>query len=444
MSPEVLSLIGILLGLVVLIGLAYKNWPILIVAPIAVVVVAVFSGVNPFTTLTSTYMEKFVVFAKNYFLILFFGAVFGKLMGECGAARTIAIKVSKLVRKFPGKEKPMAVISLILICAILTYGGVSSFVVVFTLVAIAKDLFQELDIPWHMYTCSVAGSGLWTMTMLPGTPSVQNQVPITYLGTTAMAAPALSMFAVAVSAVMVFGYVFWMCARCTRRGEHFEPSGTEILKVQLGEDLSSDHLPNLFLCLLPCIILFVVMNFLNQGAVVGLIAGCVSCIVIFHKKFNIVKLKSCIGAGGTNATSAVMAACAASGFGGVVATVSGYTMVLNSLASIPGPEIFQLIVAVNVAAGITGSASSGLNIAFASLTDRFLASGLNPEIIHRMACISSGGLDTLPHCSTVVNTLNVTKLTYAQGYKHYGVMTVIIPLITVVIWGVFVGIGVFT
>ena len=93
---------------------------------------------------------------------------------------------------------------------------------------------------------------------------------------------------------------------------------------------------------------------------------------------------------------------------------------------------------------VSGSASSGLNIAFASLTDRFLASGLNPEIIHRMACISSGGLDTLPHCSTVVNTLNVTKLTYAQGYKHYGVMTVIIPLITVVICGVFVGIGVFT
>lgn len=365
-------------------------------------------------------------------------------MGECGAARAIAIKVSKLVRKFPGKEKPMSVISLILICTILTYGGISSFVVVFTLVAIAKDLFLELDIPWHMYTCSVAGSGLWTMTMLPGTPSVQNQVPITYLGTTAMAAPALSMFAVLVSAIMVFGYVFWMCGRCERRNEHFEPSGTEILKVPLGEDLSSDNLPNLFLCLIPCIVLFIVMNILKQGAVVGLMAGCVTCILLFHEKFTIVNLKNYIAAGGANSTNAVMAACAASGFGGVVASVSGYTLVLNSLANIPGPEIFQLIVAINVAAGVTGSASSGLNIAFGSLGDRFLASGLSPEIIHRMACISSGGLDTLPHCSTVVNTLSVTKLTYAQGYKHYGVMTVIIPLITVIICGILVGAGVFT
>ncbi len=438
-----LSVIGIIIGLVVLVGLAYKNWSVLVAAPVAAIVVALFDMRNPFTMLTGTFMERFVGFAQSYFLILFFGAIFGKLMGECGAARTIAIKVSMLARKFPGKEKPMAVITLILISTVLTYGGISSFVVVFTLVAIAKNLFIDLDIPWHMYTCSVAGSGLWTMTMLPGTPSVQNQIPIRFLGTNAMAAPALSMFAVVISSVMVFGYVFWMCNRNDRRQEHFEPTGTEILKQDIKEDLSTENLPNLFRCLLPCIVIFIVLNVLNQGAVVALIFGCLACIAIFFKSFTIASLKSSVAAGGTNSTGAVMAACAASGFGGVVAAVSGYQMVLGALTSIPGPEIFQLIVAVNVAAGVTGSASSGLNIAFNSLTDTFLASGLRPEIIHRMACISSGGLDTLPHCSTVVNTLGVTKLTYAQGYKHYGVMTVIIPLITVVICGVAIGMGIF-
>jgi H+/gluconate symporter-like permease len=161
---------------------------------VATALLALFSGLNPFSLLSGVYMEGFTGFIRKYFLIFVFSAVFGSLMAESGATQTIAFYIQKFVRKCPpGLQKTAAICSVALVNAVLTYGGMSLFVVVFTLVYIAKDLFEELDIPWYFYSCSSLGSASFTMTMLPGSPQLPNIIPTTYLGTTPMAAPVLGL-----------------------------------------------------------------------------------------------------------------------------------------------------------------------------------------------------------------------------------------------------------
>ncbi len=443
MSADVLSLIGILIGLAFLMFFAFKGYHVFLVAPFAAVVVGVISRMSVTEVLTNTYATKFVTFAKSYWLILLFGAVFGRLMGESGAARTIAIKLAGLTKSMPrNKQKVFAVLSIVLCYTILVYGGISTFVVMFLMVAIARELFQELDVPWHLYTCSVLGSGVYVAGMLPGSPSVPNIAPVSYLGTTAMAAPALGFVATIIALVFGISYIVFIVKRCEKRGEHFIDTGAEIMQVEMKE--GGEATMNLFIALLPSVVLIVVMNVLRQKAVIALVWACIAAVICYRKHFSIPIIKDAIKAGGINAANACLAACAVVGFGGVVAAVPGYTMIMNGLASMNLPVAFEIVIAVNIACGVTGSASGGIAICLENMSQKFLASGLNPELIHRMMSMSACGLDTMPHNSVVVNTLAVTHLSYKDGYRHYFALSVLTPIITSVISGLLVSIGLFT
>ena len=184
MSPSVISLIGILLGMVILVFLAFKGYNVIIVSVIAALVVAVFAGTDILPLITDSYMTKFADFAKNNFMIFLLSAVFGKLMGDSGAADTIAYSMLRVVNHVHSQRTKQLVGGLMItaIVAVLTYGGVSLFVVIFTLISIGRKLFEELDIPWrHYLTFHGIGSATFTMTMLPGTAALQNIIPTQYL-----------------------------------------------------------------------------------------------------------------------------------------------------------------------------------------------------------------------------------------------------------------------
>lgn len=428
MDQAVISLFGILLGLVFLVVAAYKGHSLLLISPLAASVVILISGQNIIEMLTSAYMPKFSSFATNYFLIFLLSAIFGKILGDSGAAKYIAHCISKLARKFPGREKLLAVSSLVLISAVLTYGGISLFVVMFTMVAIGKSLLEDLDIPWSMYTCSTLGSGCFTMTMLPGTPAIQNLIPMKYFGTTATAAPVIGILCTLLALILGIGWIYFELKRFERKGIGFLPSGAEIAKVDIKTEEVPEH--NLLKCVLPSIVLLIVLNVFSQSPITALAAANIVAYIIFYK--HLPNIKKTIADGAGNATTAIISTCAVTGFGGVVAAVSGYQLVLGALDKIPGPPIVQLIVAVNLAAGVTGSASGGLGIALDSLAGRFLDMGLNPQVLHRISAMSCGGLDSLPHNGVVINSLTITRLGHKYGYKNYLVMTVIIPLVCTV------------
>jgi len=428
---EIISLIGIIVGIAVLIVLVFRGLPMLIVAPIAAFVVALISRVDLLESMTVSYMTGFTGFALKNFFIFFLSAIFGRMMGDSGAAKVIAYKFANIIRKAPPKkQKVIVVLSFVALSLFFTLGGISSFVVVFTLVPLARQLFEEMNVPWRFYTCSYLGSGVLSMTMLPGSPSIHNILPTTYLGTTTMAAPLLGILSAILAATLGISYINALVKKSIRNGEGFMPSGTEISKL----DLPSEELPDMsFLrAIAPSFVLLFVMNVIKITPVTTLLITVVVASLLFTKELNGSKLASCYQNGANNAVGAIISACSAVGFGAVASSVSGYQLVINSLNSIPGPPIVQLIIAVNITCGITGSASGGLGIAMEQFSQRFVDMNINPQIIHRIACISCGGLDSLPHNTGIVNDLQVCRLTHRQGYLHYGVLTVIIPLITCV------------
>ena len=431
MDFQILSLIGIMLGVACLIFLVFRSISILIVAPLASVVIALFSGDNIVTGLTGPYIEGFVNFAQSNFFIFFFSAIFGKLMGDCGAAQSIAYKFARVVKKLPDRyQKVSAVLSLVVLSLIFTLCGISSFVVVFTLVAIAKKLFEEVDVPWRFYTCAPLGSGVIAQSMIPGSPSIHNIIPTEYLGTTTMAAPVIGLICSVVAAIIGTAYITHIVRKADRNGEGFLPSGTLIKQTEIKAD-EDPQIP-LLKCLAPSILLLIILNVLKQDAVTALIAAIIATYVLFFKTLKGHMIESLTG-GAQNAVSTTMNVCSVVGFGVVATSVGGYDFLVGALENMPGPPIVQMIVAINVCAGVSGSSSGGLGIAFSTMTERFLATGLDPQVIHRVAVIASCGLDSLPHTTGLINDLSVTKLNHRQAYAHYGFLTVVIPLICVTI-----------
>ncbi len=183
MDPQLLSILGIVLGLATLITLALRGWSIILIAPMAALIVLAFSRVDLLTGLNETYMKGFSSFAMKFFFLFLLGTIFGKVMEDSGAARKIADVLLRLTGKSNQLHVAMAIVA---VCALLGYGGVSVFVILFVIVPIARPLFKEIDLSWHLFPgIYFFGVATFVMSMLPGTPQIQNIIPTKYLGTTA-------------------------------------------------------------------------------------------------------------------------------------------------------------------------------------------------------------------------------------------------------------------
>ncbi len=439
MSPEMLSLIGILCGLATLIIIAYRGVVVLLVAPIAAVVVIVFAGLPIIETLTGPFMTSYASFAKNNYLIFFCSAILGKMLGDSGAARGIGHAVADWIMKVPGgHERFLAVCAVTVINAILSLGGIGSYVLVFTMLPITKNLFERLDVPWHMFVCSSFGSGTITLTMLPGSPAITNLVPTTYLGTTAMAAPTLGLIATVITIFMGLAYFEFIIKKADREHEGFLPTGARI-SASYQEVVTKPPQPFLK-SIFPTAVLLVVMNVFGQSPITAMLAAMAAVYILFRREFSSIKKTVSEGAG--NGVAALASICSVVAFAGVVSSTPGYKLVVASLDKVPGPPIFQLVVAANVIAAITGSATGGLGITMEQLSGKFLSMGMNPEVIHRIGAMSASCFDSLPHNGSINNTLTVVHLTHKEAFKHYWWTCNVIPFITTIIVAVIAQYGV--
>ena len=438
MSPEIISIIGILVGLAALIVLAMKGVSLYISAPLAAAVVAIFSGKNVIGLLTGEYMTGFAGFMQSYFLMFALSSIFAKLMSDSGAAKLIALKIAGLVKKSPAKyQKLFAVLSVGIMTAILTYGGINLYCCVFVLVSIGKDLFEEFDIPWHLYMASSLGSGSFTMTMLPGTPSIQNLIPTEILGTSAAAAPVIGSISAVVCIILSVIYVKYAIAKTEKRDEHFLPTGSRIAGTQ-SESLEEPDM-NIIVSLLPSVALLIALNGVKLSAVESLLVAILAAIIVYGKQ--LIKNKVNLFTVGTEGIKNAIMVLLNVGFGSVVAATKGYDVIMSGLDSIPGSPIVQLIIAVNLAAGICGSASGGLSIGLNLFGQRFIDAGLSPDIVHRLSVMSSGGLDSLPHSSGTASALGVAQLTHKEGYMHVFWLNTVIPIICTILAGFLASIG---
>jgi H+/gluconate symporter-like permease len=419
-------LLGILLGLILIMVLAYMGWSIIWVAPIAAGVVALTGGLDLLDAYTNTYMEGFVEFAKTWFPVFMLGAIFGKLMEDTGMAKSVAMGLTKII----GTQR--AILGVIVSAAVLTYGGVSLFVVVFAVYPLALALFREANITRRLIPPTVAlGAFTFTMTAIPGTPQIQNLIPTQYYGTNAMAAPLMGLSAAIVMAVGGYFYLRWREKKLTAAGEVYtEPKDK---KVTAEDD--NGKVPHVALSFLPLVLVVFTLNVLNWDIVVALLTGIVSIML-----FNISKFKGftkAINGGASGSVIAIINTSAAVGFGSVVRAVPGFERLTELVMSIPGNPLFSQAAAINVLAGATGSASGGMGITLEALGEQYyqiaMNTGIPPEAFHRVASIASGGLDVLPHNGAVLTLLAITGMTHKESYKDIFVVGALIPVLSVVV-----------
>lgn len=448
MSP-VISLLGILVGLTALILLAYKGHSIIWVAPICATVVAILGGLNILDAYLGDYIAGTANYIVSWFPAFFLGAVYGKIMDRTGSARSLANKLVSLI------GSKFAVLAVVLPCLLMTYGGISLFVVVFVIYPMGYAIYREADLPRTLLPGAIAfGAFGITMTAIPGTPQIQNIIPTQYYGTTATAAPLMSIVAIVLIGIPGYLYLEWRVRQARKKGLHFteDPKHKEL-------ELDNSDLPSWHWLsgLIPLVVVVLLLNVLpgilrnagiaelssSESIVIALVGGIITVCAMNFQQVKV--LSPAINEGANGSLSAIMNTACAVGFGSVVKAVPGFTLLKNAMLNMPGSILFSEAVAVNVLAGATGSASGGMSIALEALAPQYLEKAmqinLNPEYLHRIASLASGGLDTLPHNGAVLTLLAVSNCTHKESYLDICVTSCVIPVIAsllmALVWGVF-------
>lgn len=478
-----LGLVGALLSLGLLIWLAYRGWNVIALSVGCALVAGLFSAVPLLATYTQVFMPATGAFIVDYFPLFLLGAIFGRLMDESGSAEALA---DGIVKAF-GTER--AVTAIVSACALLTYGGVSLFVVAFALYPVATALFRRANIPKRLIPAAIAlGAFTFTMTALPGTPAIQNAIPMPYFGTTPFAAPGLGIIAALVMAG--FG-LLWLNHRTRSAAKANEGYGDELADLSLGADprtmaqgegydiaemarekeAAAPDRPGFWLALSP-IVLVIAANYAFSveilprldtsylsdpaygatriEAVRGIWAIIIAlslaiALLLVTNRSRLSKPAASLGAGANAAVLPIFNTASLVGFGAVVASLPAFELVKALIDNIGGGPLVSLAISTNVLAGLTGSASGGMRIALDALGDTYLAAAaaedIAPAALHRVTSIATGGLDALPHNGAVITLLSICGLTHRQSYGDIFMVACAGPLLALVI--VLIGTSVF-
>jgi H+/gluconate symporter-like permease len=476
-----MGLAGILLGLGALVWLSFRGWSVLVLAPGAALIAALAAREPLLAHWTMTFMGAAAGFLAQFFPLFLLGAVFGKLMDDSGSVTAIA----RFMTEKLGPRR--AILAVVLAGAAVTYGGVSLFVAFFVLGPMAQALFRAADIPNRLMPAAIAlGTSTFTMSALPGTPAIQNAIPMPFFGTTPFAAPGLGIIA----ALIMLGFGLWWLARAEasarRKGEGFGASAAtgaaeDSLLVrerattsgsfdpaEIRHGRHGDEAPGVFIASMPLLVVVVVnlvvsmvvlpridTSFLAEerwgatplSAVSGVwsvivaLALAILALVLINRK-RLPALRDTVDAGANASVLPVLSVASLVGFGAVVAAMPAFAVVRDWVLSIGGGPLVSLAVATNILAALTGSASGGLTIALDALGSTYLQIaadiGMDPALMHRVAVIGAGTLDSLPHNGAVVTLLAVCGSTHKESYFDIvmvGIVGAMLGLVAVIVLG---------
>jgi len=478
-----MGLLGILVGLALLVLFAFRGWTVLLLAPAAALVAAAFGREPLLANWTQIFMGSAARFLAQFFPIFLLGAIFGKLMDDTGSVSAVADFMTKSL----GERR--AILAVVLAGAFVTYGGVSLFVAFFVLSPMAQALFRAAAVPRRLMPAAIVlGTSTFTMSALPGTPSIQNAIPMPFFGTTPFAAPGLGIIAAAI----MLGFGLWWLARAEaaarRAGEGYgsealvtvdKAAHDEIVRgrattarefdpAEIHHGDRSALTPPVFFAALPLVIV-VAVNLLMSLVVlprfdfsylaeerwgatsIAAVAGVWSVIlalaaaiatVILCNRSRLRSLRQSMDAGANASVLPALSVASLVGFGAVIAALPAFAIVRDWVLAIEGGPLVSLAVATNVLAALTGSASGGLTIALDALGQTYMTiaahTGLSPALMHRVAVIGSGTLDILPHNGAVVTLLAVCGATHRESYFDIvmvGIVNAILALVTVIVLG---------
>ena len=448
-----MGILGIVLSLAGLMYFAYRGINVLVLAPIMALFATLFDANAPImASYTQVFMPALGAYLLNYFPLFLLGAIFGQLMGDSGAAHAIG---ASLTAKFGVRHAPLAVV---LSCGLLTYGGVSLFVVAFCIYPIARTLFQDANIPKRFIpACIALGSFTFTMTALPGTPAIQNAIPMPVFGTTAFAAPGLGLTA---AVVMFLGGMSWLSRRIRQAQATNEGYGDSIEPATHAD--GGSPMP-LWTAVLP-LVLVVVLNYVfatilipgwdtsylstekfgatQLDSVLGLwsiivaITIAICCLLVLQRK-RLSQPVQAINKGTMGSLLPIFNTASEVGYGATISSLVSFAIIRDGVVGLfPQWPLISESISINLLAGITGSASGGLSIALEALGESYLAmaeaANISPELLHRVATLASGGFDTLPHNGAVITLLAICGLTHRQSYLDIFAVAVVVPFVATV------------
>ncbi len=471
-----MDIASVLLSLFLLMYFAFRGVTLLILAPLLALLAAALTGALPLlASFTQIFMTNTGDFIISFFPLFFLGAIFGKLMDDSGSARSIAHWViSKL-----GTDK--AILAVVLCCGVLTYGGVSLFVVAFAIYPIAAALFRDADIPKRLIPGALAlGAFTFTMSALPGTPAIQNAIPMPFFGTTAFAAPGLGIIAAAIMAGLGMAWLNRRASRAEAAGEGYGQHDevlpeldSEMRTRSQGEGFDLNEIepsntpqtiePSFALAITP-VVLVVVVNFLFiQVAVprfdasylaeplfgqttIEAVRGVWSIIVALTTSIlfllaanwtRLVSVKTSLNKGADAAVLPIFNTASLVGFGAVIAALPVFQAITNAMLGLSeGNPLIAVAVSVTTLSAITGSASGGMSIALDALGSQFVelaaATNTSLEAMHRVTSVASGALDALPHNGAVITVLGICGLTHREAYGDIFVVAVLVPMIALI------------
>ncbi len=471
-----MGLFGILAALGFLIAFAYRGWSVLLLAPASALIAAMFAREPLLAHWTQTFMGSAAQFLAQFFPIFLLGALFGKLMDDSGSVQAIARGMTEKL----GKER--VVLAVVLAGAIVTYGGVNVFVAFFVIGPMAITLFRGADIPRRLMPAAIAlGSMTFTMTALPGTPAVQNAIPMPFFGTTPFAAPGIGIIA---SLVMLAFGMWWLSrveAAARRKGEGFASRGGEATAIteeflreratashefdpaELSHGQHSETTPSPAIAAIPLVVVIVVnllMSFVvlprmdfaflaeerwggtSLSAVAGvwsvavaLAAGVIALLILNFRRLP--SIRESMDAGANASVLPMVTVASLVGFGAVVAALPAFALVREWVLSIGGGPLVSLAVATNILAALTGSASGGLSIALDSLGATYMRlaaeQGIDPALMHRIAVIGAGTLDSLPHNGAVVTLMAVCGSNHRESYLDMAMVAIVGAIVSLVV-----------
>ncbi|MDN2655988.1 GntP family permease [Cobetia sp. 14N.309.X.WAT.E.A4] len=449
-----MSILAILISLGLLMFLAYRGITVLLLAPVMAALAVVLSGDAGalLPSYTVTFMSQLGGYLAKFFPLFILGALFGQLMADSGAAHAIS---EGLVKRLGTRH---VILTVVLACALLTYGGVSLFVVAFAVYPIGAQLFRRTSTPKRLLPAALAlGSFTFTMTALPGTPAIQNAIPIPYFQTNSFAAPGLGIIA---GLIMLGLGTWWLKGRATKaqaQGEGYGKHDNEALNDDAPVarmSMLTAVIPLILVIGLNALLTYLVFpridfSYLNDafpeldpaGATgmwsILIALSCASLWLVVTRWKQWADLKTTVNNGCFGAMLPVFNTASEVGYGAVIASLAGFALVKEAVLGLyPDNPLISEAVAVNVLAGITGSSSGGMSIALSTLGSTYMEmavnAGIDPELMHRVAALAAGSMDTLPHSGAVITLLAICKLTHRQSYGQMFMMTVAFPMLALI------------
>ncbi len=420
---EWIGVIGIVAGLVFFVIAAMKGWNVLVTSLVTAVIIAATNGMDIMNAMVGSeksYVTGLAGFVQKNLLIFMGGAIMGEFMDKSGAAKSIA---KAIMGKVGTKSPYLVLLGIAAIGAILTYAGISMFVAMFALIPLARPMFKECNIPWHLFCAAwTLGACSFTMAMIPGVPAVAWINAANGCGVSMTAAPIMgivgSVIAIAVSCL----YIKFALKRAQAKGEVYVADENET-----AEASEEKAIPSLGVSLLPLVLLIAIIIIGSQLGVanivyIAMVAAIIVSMIVFNKYIS--SQRDVLGNGAKSALGPAVFTSAAVGVGTVAAAAVGFQIIQGAIFNMPGGTYVSAATLAAALGGIMGSGSGAVGIIATNFLDPYLATGADPAALAKIIATSATIGGALPNSGAMFGMLAAMGLNHANSYKHIAAISI--------------------